>query len=66
MSMKRILDADKLIGPVDMSYDRELAEYETSVRHSEAWIYFPQPMQTPLEMEREADKFLEETLAKIK
>lgn len=33
-NLTRIIDADKVIGKVDMSYDAELAAYESEVRHS--------------------------------
>ena len=39
MGRAKILDANKLLGPCDMSYDQELAKYEAMVRHGMKWMY---------------------------
>jgi len=71
-----IIDADKAAGPCNMSYDDELAEFEAIERHAPVGGYnaFPMPSQhmslpsgaSPIEMEREADRFLQEALDSVR
>lgn len=72
MPQRPIIDADKAIGPCDMSYDGKLAGFEAAERHARVGGYdaFPMPSQhmslpsesSPVDLEREADKFLQAAL----
>ena len=65
MARRRIIDASMAVGPVDMNYDYELANWEALVRHGEDWMY-RLTLPSPLEIEKATDRFLEECLASVK
>jgi hypothetical protein len=76
MRRKRIIDADKVIGRCDMSYDEELAKFEAAERHALTGGYstFPLPTQCmsftpitfPVDLERKADKYRKDVLSSIR
>jgi len=60
MKQQEIIDADKLVGKLDMNYDWELSEYESHPKYPIISI------QSPAQIEQRAVKFMEDGLAKIK
>lgn len=66
MGKARIIDANKLLGLIDMSCDQELAEYEAAKRHGIAWMLFPQRRPTYLERDRISYESFEEAISRIR